>query len=38
VRTFRTFEFFVIAAAIYYLITKAVTLSARILAGRLFRY
>ena len=38
VRTFRTFEFFVIAAAIYYLITKAVTLSARLLAARLFRY
>lgn len=38
VRTFRTFEFFVIAAAIYYLITKAVTLSARLLASRLFRY
>jgi hydroxyproline transport system permease protein len=38
VRTFRTFEFFVMAAAIYYLITKAVTLSARLLAGRLFRY
>ena len=29
VRTFRTFEFFVMAAAIYYLITKLVTLSAR---------
>jgi hydroxyproline transport system permease protein len=38
VRTFRTFEFFVMAAAIYYLITKAVTLSARLLAARLFRY
>ena len=38
VRTFRTFEFFVMAAAIYYLITKTVTLSARLLAARLFRY
>ena len=38
VRTFRTFEFFVMAAAIYYLITKFVTLSARVLASRLFRY
>jgi len=38
VRTFRTFEFFVMAAALYYLITKTVTLSARLLAARLFRY
>jgi len=38
VRTFRTFEFFVMAAVIYYLITKTVTLSARLLAARLFRY
>jgi His/Glu/Gln/Arg/opine family amino acid ABC transporter permease subunit len=38
VRTFRTFEFFVMAAAIYYLITKFVTLSARLVAARLFRY
>ncbi len=38
VRTFRTFEFFVMAAAIYYLITKFVTLSARLVASRLFRY
>ena len=38
VLTFRTFEFFVMAAAIYYLITKLVTLSARLLASRLFRY
>lgn len=38
VRTFRTFEFFVIAAVIYYLITKFVTLSARLVAARLFRY
>lgn len=38
VRTFRTFEFFSIAAALYYLIAKAVTIGARLLAFRLFRY
>lgn len=38
VRTFRTFEYFAMAAAIYYLITKFVTLSARAAASRLFRY
>lgn len=37
-RTFRTFEFFAIAAVIFYLLTKAITLSARLLAARLFRY
>lgn len=37
-RTFRTFELFAIAAVIFYLITKAITLSARVLAARLFRY
>ena len=37
-RTFRTFEYFAIAAVIFYLITKAVTLSARLIASRLFRY
>ncbi len=37
-RTFRTFEFFAMAAVIYYLITKAVILTARLLAWRLFRY
>lgn len=37
-RTFRTFEFFAIAAVIFYLITKAITLSARLIAARLFRY
>jgi polar amino acid transport system permease protein len=37
-RTFRTFELFAIAAIIFYVITKAVTLSARLLAARLFRY
>ena len=38
VRTFRTFEYFALAAVIYYLITKFVTLSARGIAARLFRY
>jgi His/Glu/Gln/Arg/opine family amino acid ABC transporter permease subunit len=38
VRTFRTFEFFTMAAVIYYAITKFVTLSARLVASRLFRY
>ena len=38
VRTFRTFEFFALAALIYYALTKIVTLSARFVASRLFRY
>lgn len=38
VRTFRTFEYFAIAAVLYYLIAKAVTLGARAFAYRLFRY
>lgn len=38
VRTFRTFEFFAIAAVLYYLIAKTVMLGARLLAWRLFRY
>ena len=38
VLTFRTFEYFAIAAVLYYLIAKFVTLSARLLAWRLFRY
>lgn len=37
-RSFRTFEFFALAAAIYYCIAKAVMLGARLLAWRLFRY
>ena len=37
-RTFRTFELFAIAAVIFYVITKAITLAARLLAARLFRY
>jgi His/Glu/Gln/Arg/opine family amino acid ABC transporter permease subunit len=38
VRTFRTFEYFAIAAVIYYIIAKVVTLGARLIAYRLFRY
>lgn len=37
-RSFRTFEFFALAAVIYYVIAKAVMLGARLLAARLFRY
>ncbi|QEN85541.1 amino acid ABC transporter permease [Labrys sp. KNU-23] len=37
-RSFRTFEFFALAAVIYYLIAKAVTLVARAVAWRMFRY
>jgi polar amino acid transport system permease protein len=37
-RTYRTFEFFTIAGAIYYAIAKSVTLTARLMAWRLFRY
>ena len=37
-RSFRTFEFFALAAVIYYLIAKAVTLAARVAATRMFRY
>lgn len=36
--SFRTFEFFAIAAVIYYVIAKAVTLAARAFASRMFRY
>ncbi|MDQ2066980.1 amino acid ABC transporter permease [Xinfangfangia sp. CPCC 101601] len=36
--TFRTFELFAIAAVIFYVITKVITLSARLLAARMFRY
>ena len=38
VRSFRTFEYFGLAAVIYYLIAKFVMLSARLIAWRLFRY
>ena len=38
VRTFRTFEYFAIAAVLYYMIAKIVTLGARLIAWRLFRY
>ena len=36
--TFRTFELFALAAVIFYVITKVITLSARLVAARLFRY
>jgi len=36
--TFRTFELFAIAAVIFYIITKIITLGARLIASRLFRY
>lgn len=36
--TFRTFEYFFVAAALYYLISKIFTLGARLAAARLFRY
>lgn len=38
IKTFRTFEFFLLAAAIYYIISKLVILVARGLSWRLFRY
>jgi len=38
VLTFRTFEFFALAAAMYYAITKAIVLAAKLAAWRLFRY
>ncbi|SCK16570.1 polar amino acid transport system permease protein [Variovorax sp. HW608] len=38
VRTFRTFEFFAVAAAIYYLIAKGIVFVTRLLAWKLFRY
>jgi polar amino acid transport system permease protein len=37
-RSFRTFEFFAIAAVIYYLMAKTVTIAARLAAARMFRY
>lgn len=37
-RSFRTFEFFGLAAVIFYVLTKAVTLAARAIAWRMFRY
>ncbi|QIB34302.1 amino acid ABC transporter permease [Ancylobacter pratisalsi] len=38
VRSFRTFEYFAMAAVIYYLLAKFVTASARLMEWRLFRY
>jgi len=37
-KTFRTFEFFAIAAIMYYILAKTLTISSRLLASRLFRY
>ena len=37
-RSFRTFEFFALAAVIYYIIAKLVTLAARLVATRMFKY
>lgn len=37
-RTFRTFEYFALAAVIYYIIAKLITTSARLLSWRMFRY
>ncbi|PHP28134.1 MULTISPECIES: amino acid ABC transporter permease [Limimaricola] len=37
-RSFRTFEFFALAAVIYYVIAKAVMLASRLAAWRMFRY
>lgn len=36
--SFRTFELFAIAAVIFYVITKVITLTAHLIASRLFRY
>jgi len=38
VKTFRTFEYFAIAAVLYYLIAKTIVFVARLMAWRLFRY
>lgn len=38
VKTFRTFEYFAIAAILYYLIAKTLILGSRLIAWRLFRY
>lgn len=38
VKTFRTFEYFAMAAVLYYLIAKAIVAVARLMAWRLFRY
>jgi hydroxyproline transport system permease protein len=38
VRTYRTFEFFALAAVLYYLTAKAIVIVARLMSYRLFRY
>jgi polar amino acid transport system permease protein len=37
-KSFRTFEYFTVAAVLYYGISKLVTGSSRLIAWRLFRY
>lgn len=37
-KTFRTFEYFAVAAVMYYALAKFLTISTRLLAARLFRY
>ncbi len=37
-RSFRTFEFFALAAVIYYVLAKVITIAARLVAWRMFRY
>jgi polar amino acid transport system permease protein len=37
-RSFRTFEFFAMAAVIFYILAKGVTMAARAVAWRMFRY
>ena len=38
VLTYRTFEYFTVAAVLYYLIAKVLMLASRLAAWRLFRY
>jgi polar amino acid transport system permease protein len=38
VKTFRTFEFFALAAVLYYVMAKLLIVAARLIGWRLFRY
>ncbi|MOA39224.1 glutamine ABC transporter permease protein [compost metagenome] len=38
VKTFRTFEYFALAAVLYFVLAKLIVLGARLMAWRLFRY
>ncbi|MCY1187218.1 ectoine/hydroxyectoine ABC transporter, permease protein EhuC [compost metagenome] len=38
VKTFRTFEYFALAAILYFVLAKLIVLGARLMAWRLFRY